>query len=420
MTFCLEHVFAYIVSLKVIQNFYSEEDEHLHTQEDADVSHLDPVTSPALLSVIESESKGQGQAEVTDTETVRSNDTSHYETIPFDRNLQRYVTDTPVARRSTPDDTYLLPVQQALYSNVQDVASGVQRRLSARSEAASERTLLGRLPPSGAERMNRFLQDSLEELNRARVAPAAADDVTRHNEARVQDKLDAFLDSIFDCDALETRDVTRDLHVPQQDDAQLVTSSHRPPLLRSLSDVHVKSQPMSLYISSAKSDQAPATTHDALSVASPRDVTSEVNDSGSSSRSVSEIYRQMKLGGDAHDQQVRASPYTRTDSGIVMASRHHALSSSSSQTLYPALSDASWRPPDVIDTLSVEEVTLALLYIGLKRESAHMFAEQQIDGRQLQELDEQLLAAGFPQLNALERKKVLDFRAGWRPKKLEF
>lgn len=429
LSFCLDHVFAYIVSLKVIQNFYTEEDDETrHSQTQNDVTDFDPVTSSAVLSFIESESivgQGQAQAEVTDTETIRSNDTtSHYETIPFDRKRDVIEAEAPATRTSIPDDTYLLPVQQALYSNVDDVtaaASRLPRRLSMRSEAASERTLLGRLPPSGDERMNKFLKDSIEELNRARAPPAGNDVTMERNHATVQDKLDAFLDSIFDCETMETHDdVTCSLDVSQQADSRHVTSSQRPPLLRSLSDIHVKTQPMSLYISSAKSDQAPAAmTHEALSVAA-RDVTSDVNDSGSSSRSVSEIYRQMKLVGDAGETPTRASPYPRTDSGIVMATRHHALSSSSSQTLYPALSDASWRPPDVIDTLSVEEVTLSLLYIGLKRESAQLFAEQQIDGHQLQELDEQLLAAGFPQLNALERKKVLDFRSGWRPKKLEF
>ena len=412
LEFCLEKVLPYIVSLKVIQNFYTEEQTDLK-----DEKNFDPLTSLSPKHVMVEE-KTSVQAEVTDTETVRSNDTSHYETIPFDRQHHDVIR-TPVdVRRSTPDDTYLLPVQNALYSNVSEVRHSLPRHGSAgRADVMSEGTVLGRLPASGTERMNRFLQDSLEELSRTRVAPDA--DVTARSDT-VQDKLDAFLDSIFDCDTLESQEDTRDV-TPHNcyDEQQQHVTSLRPPLLRSLSDVHVKSQPMSLYISSAKSDQAPATTHDTLGMTVARDVTSDVNDSGSSSRSVSEIYRQMKLVGDPLDQQVRASPYARTDSGIVMA-RHTALSSSSSQTLYPALSDASWRPPDVIDALSVEEVTLALLYIGLKRDSVELFAAQQIDGRQLQELDDQLLTAGFPQLNALERKKVLDFRNGWRPKKLEF
>ena len=75
---------------------------------------------------------------------------------------------------------------------------------------------------------------------------------------------------------------------------------------------------------------------------------------------------------------------------------------------------SSWTPPDDIISLSVEEVGRSLRYIGLKPHLMNQFLEEQIDGTLLNDIDENLLMEGFPALNALDRKKVMDFKSGWR------
>lgn len=86
--------------------------------------------------------------------------------------------------------------------------------------------------------------------------------------------------------------------------------------------------------------------------------------------------------------------------------------------IYQAMSDVSWTPPEVLTTLTVEDVSLSMIYIGIKQRFVDLFFDQQIDGQQLLEMDDNLLKEGFPDMNSLERKKVLDFIKGWRPKKL--
>lgn len=77
----------------------------------------------------------------------------------------------------------------------------------------------------------------------------------------------------------------------------------------------------------------------------------------------------------------------------------------------------NWRPPDDISGLSVQEVSRSLRYIGMKDRVVLRFSHEQIDGSMLCSLDKRLLKEGFPDLNALEIKKILDFVRGWRPKK---
>lgn len=79
--------------------------------------------------------------------------------------------------------------------------------------------------------------------------------------------------------------------------------------------------------------------------------------------------------------------------------------------------DDNWTPPDDISGLSVQEISKSLRYIGMKDRVALRFANEQIDGNMLCSLDKRLLKEGFPELNALEIKKILDFVRGWRPKK---
>ena len=76
-----------------------------------------------------------------------------------------------------------------------------------------------------------------------------------------------------------------------------------------------------------------------------------------------------------------------------------------------------WTPPDDVEGMSVQEVSKSLRYIGMKDRVVLRFSNEQIDGNMLCTLDKKLLKEGFPELNALEVKKILDFVQGWRPKK---
>jgi hypothetical protein len=112
--------------------------------------------------------------------------------------------------------------------------------------------------------------------------------------------------------------------------------------------------------------------------------------------------------------------YQTLDSGIWLSPRS-GLSDPYRQdrdsATYRSTSDCSWVPPENIEPLTVEEVGLSLRYIGMKDYIVTRFCEEQIDGKQLTELTSQLLLEGFPDLNALDRKKLFDFIKGWRPKK---
>ncbi len=110
----------------------------------------------------------------------------------------------------------------------------------------------------------------------------------------------------------------------------------------------------------------------------------------------------------------------RTDSGIFIScppwSDPYTMDSDSP---YRTGSESSnWAPPGDLSTASVQEVVQSLQYIGMKDNIVKLFYDEQIDGKQLLDLDDHLLGEGFPQLNALDRKKIVDFINGWRPKKL--
>ncbi|GFO37167.1 grb2-associated and regulator of mapk protein [Plakobranchus ocellatus] len=71
--------------------------------------------------------------------------------------------------------------------------------------------------------------------------------------------------------------------------------------------------------------------------------------------------------------------------------------------------DEGWTPPDAVDGMSVLEVSKSLRYIGMKDRVVLRFSNEQIDGSMLCTLDKKHLKEGFPELNALELKKILDF-----------
>ncbi len=83
-------------------------------------------------------------------------------------------------------------------------------------------------------------------------------------------------------------------------------------------------------------------------------------------------------------------------------------------------SPPNWSPPSPADmrSASVQEVAQCLHYIGMRDDIVKHFVDEQIDGKQLLDLNDHLLSEGFPQLNALDRKKIVDFITGWRPRKL--
>ena len=111
----------------------------------------------------------------------------------------------------------------------------------------------------------------------------------------------------------------------------------------------------------------------------------------------------------------------RTDSGIFITcpavwNDPYAIDSDSP---YRTGSEGStWSPPSDVSNASVQEVAQCMQYIGMRDHIVKHFYDQQIDGKQLLELNDHLLSEGFPQLSALDRKKIVDFINGWRPKKL--
>ena len=121
------------------------------------------------------------------------------------------------------------------------------------------------------------------------------------------------------------------------------------------------------------------------------------HDKGNSHSSISSLYKKVK-----QTHNVR-----RSDSGMCSACVAGVVGSDVT----------TWRPPDDLSTMSVEEVGRALRYIGLRTEIIECFMNEQIDGHQLHDIGEDLLKEAFPQMNRLDIKKLIDFKAGWRPKR---
>jgi hypothetical protein len=69
------------------------------------------------------------------------------------------------------------------------------------------------------------------------------------------------------------------------------------------------------------------------------------------------------------------------------------------------------------DVFPIILVNIIMFFFSLQDRVVLRFANEQIDGSMLCSLDKRLLKEGFPELNALEIKKILDFVRGWRPKK---
>ncbi|XP_063402306.1 uncharacterized protein LOC134686560 [Mytilus trossulus] len=127
------------------------------------------------------------------------------------------------------------------------------------------------------------------------------------------------------------------------------------------------------------------------------------------------------------DQDTRRYPRSASNSGFsdIYRGNDSAISgdygfhgdSEFSYSEYSEYIDDGWLPPNDLVGLTVNEVSKSMRYIGMKDRVVIRLANEQIDGNLLCSLDKKLLREGFPELNALEIKKIVDFINGWRPKK---
>ncbi|XP_030637444.1 GRB2-associated and regulator of MAPK protein 2 [Chanos chanos] len=76
---------------------------------------------------------------------------------------------------------------------------------------------------------------------------------------------------------------------------------------------------------------------------------------------------------------------------------------------------SSWRPPAELCSLSVEEVSACLRFIGLPDDVVGLFSRERIDGSIFTQLTEEILSEDF-NLTKLQVKKIMQFIKGWRPK----
>uniref|UniRef100_H3ANA8 GRB2 associated regulator of MAPK1 subtype 2 n=1 Tax=Latimeria chalumnae TaxID=7897 RepID=H3ANA8_LATCH len=74
-----------------------------------------------------------------------------------------------------------------------------------------------------------------------------------------------------------------------------------------------------------------------------------------------------------------------------------------------------WHPPSDLSTLSVEEVSKCLRFIGLSEDVVTFFVRERIDGSIFVQLTEEILSDDF-KLTKLQVKKIMQFIKGWRPK----
>ncbi|XP_078255527.1 GRB2-associated and regulator of MAPK protein 2 isoform X1 [Rhinoraja longicauda] len=78
-------------------------------------------------------------------------------------------------------------------------------------------------------------------------------------------------------------------------------------------------------------------------------------------------------------------------------------------------SDLYWHPPSDLSTLSMEEVSRCLRFIGLSEDVVTFFVRERIDGNIFVQLTEEILSDDF-KLTKLQMKKIMQFIKGWRPK----
>uniref|UniRef100_A0A8C5MM64 GRB2 associated regulator of MAPK1 subtype 2 n=1 Tax=Leptobrachium leishanense TaxID=445787 RepID=A0A8C5MM64_9ANUR len=100
-----------------------------------------------------------------------------------------------------------------------------------------------------------------------------------------------------------------------------------------------------------------------------------------------------------------------------MSSRNNSNASSPHTPGMPRVPGESqpWHPPSDLSTLSVEEVSRCLRFIGLSEDVVTFFVRERIDGSIFVQLTEEILSDDF-KLTKLQVKKIMQFIKGWRPK----
>ncbi|XP_063296841.1 GRB2-associated and regulator of MAPK protein 2 [Pelobates fuscus] len=100
-----------------------------------------------------------------------------------------------------------------------------------------------------------------------------------------------------------------------------------------------------------------------------------------------------------------------------MSSRNSSNTSSTHTPGIPRLPGEphAWHPPSDLSTLSVEEVSRCLRFIGLSEDVVTFFVRERIDGSIFVQLTEEILSDDF-KLTKLQVKKIMQFIKGWRPK----
>ncbi|XP_062850065.1 GRB2-associated and regulator of MAPK protein 1 [Trichomycterus rosablanca] len=81
----------------------------------------------------------------------------------------------------------------------------------------------------------------------------------------------------------------------------------------------------------------------------------------------------------------------------------------------PAATGLQWQPPSNLSSLSIEEVSKSLHFIGMSEDVVGLFVREKIDGNLLLQLTEEILSEDF-KLSKLQVKKLMQFIGGWRPK----
>ena len=312
------------------------------------------------------------------------------------------------------------------------------------------------------ERLDAFLVDSVQEFNRMRVNDNEDGSVDLRTEGNVhkehqpaletQDDLNKYLENLFDCDKMEQaapspRQRMRRLNsvpgtsfesalvnvkVESKRHSSIGDNIHNDLMLRHFETIKpdatirrhnfktvIRPVARSLVFNDDSACQMPVKfdiesqmTVSAMSMEAKNNTFIPIDKPGNENSSDVPVYDSPPPVDQGSDHKTN-----RTDSGIFVSPKWQDPYSLDYDSPYKSSSESSWAPPDDLSRLSVQEVAHCLRYIGMREYVVMYFVEEQIDGKQLLELDHHLLSEGFPQLNALERKKIVDFAQGWRPKK---
>ena len=279
------------------------------------------------------------------------------------------------------------------------------------------------------ERLDSFLADSVDELRRLRIfqhcSPGGADPTTSNVTSRedsedeqdmthldTHQSVNDFLDKIFD-DAASSPPAEGESHLSEEMSNTLYSDRFRYLGVPS-SLVHSATDSM-LHSGVRSSPARRASYHDSPGSCSPPDmwdppyaqIPACPGDPPFERRSLG-----TRSSSRAADSGVELGIYSGGELGELGG---YSGSSSEAEPIYRQAGD--WVPPPDVTSLSVFQVAASLRYIGLRERLVTHFREEQVDGKQLGDLDDALLREGFPEMNALERKKLVDFISGWRPKK---